>query len=111
MEKTGNTPFVFEQLNITMEGALFFPLREINELRRCALEQLEKSLLARARRCDAKEHIQKKDEGYCGTKERIIQNGSNSAEKYSDRKENKTVTGFSYSVAVMTGKQLEAVLG
>ena len=95
MEKTGNTPFVFEQLNITMEGALFFPLREINKLRRCALEQLEKSLLARARRCDAKEHIQKKDEGYCGTKEKeSFKTDRNAAEKYSDRKENKTVTGF-----------------
>ncbi len=79
--------------------------------RRCALEQLEKSLLARARRCDAKEHIQKKDEGYCGTKEKeSFKTDRNAAEKYSDRKENKTVTGFSYSVAVMTGKQLEAVL-
>ena len=111
MEKTGNTPFVFEQLDITMEGALFFPLREINELRRCALEQLEKSLLAQARRCDAKEHIQKKDEAYCGTKEKgSFKADRNAAEKYSDRKENKTVAGFSYSVAVMTGNQLEAVL-
>ncbi|MGC4019743.1 MAG: DUF3656 domain-containing protein [Muricomes sp.] len=38
--KTGNTEFVFETLDISVEGAIFLPMQRINELRRKALEQL-----------------------------------------------------------------------
>ncbi len=45
MEKTGNTPFVFEHLEIQMDDGLFLPLQSLNELRRNALEQLETGFL------------------------------------------------------------------
>ncbi|WP_343248974.1 U32 family peptidase [Diplocloster hominis] len=50
LRKTGNTPFVFGQLQIEMEEGLFFPLQAVNEIRRNALEALERELLAPFRR-------------------------------------------------------------
>lgn len=50
LRKTGNTPFVFSELAVTIKGQLFFPLRELNELRRQGLEQLEQLVLASFRR-------------------------------------------------------------
>lgn len=40
MTKTGNTEFVFEHLDICIEGSVFLPMQQLNELRRNALEQL-----------------------------------------------------------------------
>ena len=48
--KTGNTPYTFEKLDIQMEGACFLPLQNLNELRREALDTLEKQQLAGFRR-------------------------------------------------------------
>lgn len=45
MLKTGNTPFVFETLDIRMEGESFFPVQSLNDLRRRALEMLEETIL------------------------------------------------------------------
>lgn len=50
LKKTGNTPFVWEKLQIDMEENAFVPIKELNELRRNALEQLKGKLLARYRR-------------------------------------------------------------
>lgn len=102
MEKTGNTPFVFEQLDITMEGELFFPLREINELRRRALEQLAAALSRREKRCDEKKNVQQTDD-VCGSAKK---REANSASQDVCRQ----AAEFSYSVSVMTKDQLEAVL-
>ncbi len=44
IEKTGNTPFVFEHLEIHLEDGLFLPLQCLNELRRRALDELERKL-------------------------------------------------------------------
>lgn len=44
--RTGNTAFTFSELEVTLEGAVFMPLKSLNELRRKALEQLESTLLA-----------------------------------------------------------------
>ena len=44
MEKTGNTPFEFENLTIAMRDAIFLPMKSLNQLRRDALEGLEKAL-------------------------------------------------------------------
>lgn len=41
MEKTGNTPFEFENLTIAMRDAIFLPMKSLNQLRRDALEGLE----------------------------------------------------------------------
>lgn len=90
IEKTGNTPFVFERLDITMDGELFFPLREINELRRRALEQLEEALLMAERRSEKskEENKEEKEAPLAG----------------------QAAADWHYSVSVMTSDQLEAVL-
>ena len=38
---TGGSPFVFESLEIHMEGDVFLPVQELNRMRREALEALE----------------------------------------------------------------------
>lgn len=45
MEKTGNTPFVFDKLEITIEDGCFLPVQSLNALRRQALEELERAVL------------------------------------------------------------------
>lgn len=50
MRKTGNTPFEFEQLDIELKGNLFMPMQSLNELRRNALEKLEKQIVSAHRR-------------------------------------------------------------
>lgn len=50
MKKTGNSPFYFASLDITLEGSCFLPVQALNELRRQALEQLEQEILAPYRR-------------------------------------------------------------
>ena len=48
--KTGDSPFVFEDLSVTTKGRGFLPVQELNRLRRTALEHLEKELVSRYRR-------------------------------------------------------------
>ncbi len=43
--KTGNTPFVFENLEVTMDDDIFMPVNQLNQLRRGALEALEEVVL------------------------------------------------------------------
>lgn len=43
--KTGNTPFVFEKLEVSMDDDIFMPVNQLNQLRRGALEALEEALL------------------------------------------------------------------
>ena len=50
IRKTGNTPFVFDTLQIEMEDDVFLPIQALNALRRDALEQLEAALLTQWRR-------------------------------------------------------------
>lgn len=42
--KTGDTAYEFENLSINLEGDIFLPVSQINELRRSALEDLERSV-------------------------------------------------------------------
>ncbi|MBD5542394.1 MAG: U32 family peptidase [Lachnospiraceae bacterium] len=44
LSKTGNTPFHFSSLSVIMDKDMFVPLKEINEIRRAALEEMEKLL-------------------------------------------------------------------
>ena len=54
LEKTGDSPFVFENLTVDIEDGLFFPLGEINRMRREALERLKETYLEMFfRRCGA----------------------------------------------------------
>lgn len=50
LEKTGNTKFEFEKLEIEIKGRPFLPLQSLNELRREALEQIEKAITEAYRR-------------------------------------------------------------
>lgn len=50
IQKTGNTPFVFENLNIEMEEDVFLPVQALNELRRNAMDQLIEEIRRQYRR-------------------------------------------------------------
>lgn len=45
MEKTGNSLFRFDTLDICMDGDVFMPVKKLNELRREALEALQREIL------------------------------------------------------------------
>lgn len=49
LDRLGNTPFVLAGLKADIEGQVMFPMREINELRRQVLAQLEEKRLQAAR--------------------------------------------------------------
>ena len=56
MEKTGDTPFVMEELSIKIEDGVFLPNGALNQLRREALAELQKEMLKPYQR---QEHPQK----------------------------------------------------
>ena len=52
LQKTGDSPFCFEKLELEGEKEVFLPVRQLNGMRREALEKLEKELRARgSRKC------------------------------------------------------------
>ncbi len=53
LTKTGDSPFVFASLQIDLEDGLFIPLKELNSLRRTALDALQEKMLAGYRRIPA----------------------------------------------------------
>ncbi len=61
LDKTGNTPFYFENLEIHVTGNCFLPIQSLNDLRRRGLEEIEKAILSQYRREDRKEAV--KQEG------------------------------------------------
>lgn len=50
MNKTGNTPFAFEELTVKLDDGLFVPVKQLNELRRAGLEMLEQEIFATEQR-------------------------------------------------------------
>lgn len=50
LRKTGNTEFLFEKVEIVLEGEVFIPVQALNELRREALSRLEEEILSVYRR-------------------------------------------------------------
>ena len=52
LRKTGNTEFEFGSLEIEIEGQVFMPLQGLNELRRSALERLEREICLPYRRTE-----------------------------------------------------------
>lgn len=44
--KLGDSAFFAEKMNITLDSNIFYPLKQINELRRLALRELEEAILA-----------------------------------------------------------------
>lgn len=60
IQKTGGSPFYFEELTGQVEGSCFLPVQALNGLRRAGMEQLEEAILSPYRRtaepgADAKE--------------------------------------------------------
>ncbi len=54
LEKTGNTEFVFEKLEIEIEEGIFLPMQQINELRRRALAGLRDQICTQFHRKQAR---------------------------------------------------------
>ena len=50
LNKTGNTPFLFENLEAEINGNVFVPVQALNELRRRGLEELEAEILREYKR-------------------------------------------------------------
>lgn len=50
MEKTGSTPFIFENFHVEIKGEVFVPVQNLNDLRRRTLSLLEEKILERFRR-------------------------------------------------------------
>lgn len=50
LSQTGGTPFAFSSLEIQLEDGLFYPVQQLKELRRRALEGLARSMLVSRRR-------------------------------------------------------------
>ncbi|MDO5389524.1 MAG: U32 family peptidase [Eubacteriales bacterium] len=50
MEKTGNTPYEFEKLDIQLEGNVFLPMSSVNQIRREAFCQLQNKIAESFRR-------------------------------------------------------------
>jgi len=50
IQKTGGSPFYFEELTGQAEGSCFLPVQALNGLRRAGLEQLEEAILSPYRR-------------------------------------------------------------
>lgn len=97
MMKTGNTPFVFDSLDIWMEDGLFVTVRALNELRREGLLQLQEQMLASARR---------KAPGCVPQKANIPKERNTLQKKTSDLE----TTGYALNISVMSRVQLMAVL-
>ena len=91
LQKTGNTEFEFDVLDVELHGEVFLPMQQLNEMRRKALEELEKKIQDSFHRKIAEKKV---------LQEEILDTAS---VKFS-RKENKL------SVLVETHEQLEAVL-
>lgn len=51
--KTGNTEFIFEKLDIVLDGGVFLPMQAVNELRREGIARLEQEILSRFYRSEA----------------------------------------------------------
>ena len=56
LSRTGNTPFVFDEISVEISDNLFLPKKVLNEIRRGALAKLTDSLLADYRRCVPEEN-------------------------------------------------------
>ena len=59
LSKTGATEFVFEHLEIDLEGKVFLPMQQLNELRRQALEKLELEICGKFRRTSTEQPLLK----------------------------------------------------
>lgn len=59
MDKLGNTPFIWENLDIQMDDSIFVPMKTLNEARHQALETLKDNLLQKYRRNVGNERVER----------------------------------------------------
>ena len=105
LTKTGDSPFVFASLQIDLEDGLFIPLKELNCLRRTALDALQEKMLAGYRRIPATGSA--KDGSYLGSHtQEPAYAGSSSGENEADCR----ICHPSVTASVCTLSQLEEVL-
>lgn len=90
IRKTGNTPFVFEEVYIDVSGNLFLPMQSLNELRRAALSDLEVQITEEYRRHMIWSEIQ--------------------AEDMSDNKFENSRRNYEFQISVETVEQLKLAL-
>lgn len=57
LDRLGNTPFALAELEVDLQGQVILPMREINELRRRVLAELEQKRARAHRRSGVAEHI------------------------------------------------------
>ncbi len=109
IRKTGNSPFGFETLDICLNGEVFMPVKQLNELRREALEELQKTMLA--------SHMRVKDAGNKSTIIGTVQGNSlvtaiKKEEEYDQKilsNNEKTADKLILRVSIMTAEQFEAL--
>lgn len=87
--KTGDSPFTFEELEISVKGNVFVPVQALNKLRRSVLEELEETIKARYRR-------ETEEPG---------------GQRQTEAEPAKLQSAPEFTVLVNTREQLEAVLG
>ena len=116
MMKTGNTPFVLEHLDISLDDGLFVTVRDLNALRREGIEQLESAILEKSRRTaelPQRTCTEKKSEK--NTEYKCVENISGEmGRKETASAENVPVGSrkkICTNILVTTPEQLEAVLG
>ncbi len=119
MKKTGNTPFVFETLDLSLADGLFVPVAKLNELRRAGLSMLEEALLEKGRRkpaagqdTDFGQEIQVGQGTQVGQRActgQDMQGGQETCETQRTDVKQKA-SGFLINILVTTEEQLEAVL-
>ncbi len=90
MNKTGNSSFFFQDLDIYIGDQIFVPMQQLNQLRREGLEQLEQAIISRYRRTLEPKVSEQLDDGT------IIENTSKS-------------DGYEWIAYVETLEQLECV--
>lgn len=86
LNKTGNTPFYFQSLQVETEGNCFIPVQELNELRRNAFEKLETQILSQFRRQEPSGHENGEGDGRTAQegklqKKEISENGTEGEKK------------------------------
>lgn len=94
IKKTGNTPFIFEELQIEMEPDIFYSMSVLNKLRRDALIELERLILKDKKRNHSKQHA----EPYLTEKKQTVHK-HHSAKKH-----------LVLSVSVATKEQFDVIL-
>ena len=100
MNKTGNSVFHFKELDITIEGAVFMPVKQLNELRRDALDALQDKLLAAYREEQTACHVEGTD-----AEQGVLHDGW-----VKNKKQNVINTKPRTHVSVMTKEQLKRIL-